>query len=207
MSAPAQKICTAPVQMFPQTPPAAPPRPPPPAPSPLKLKVPLGSVSSSRNTTPASSTQSLRLAPPPSTPTNQHTSSSTAVLCRDHDYCDSGHNQSQDYTNSAKRSPAPRQRPRHKTDSTPKRSPKAPPTGSEQVSEQVSSERLPSATSGQDDQSVGRTGDVGGTATGVTVDGKRLRKPSLKARAALEALQEKVSTTCFLRVYYCVDVA
>ncbi|KAM9360728.1 snRNA-activating protein complex subunit 4 [Symphorus nematophorus] len=183
------------------TPTAAPQRPPPAAvisseaPSSLleqQTTPPPISVNSSPTDTTMSSTQNLDLAPPPSLPTDQNTASSTSsqptLFYNDHDYASS-------YSDSSQQSPAHKQtnRRRPKPDPAPKKPSKAPTTGRKRGRE----EEQPRETSSQDEaESVGRTGDtVGGAgdavSVGLTQEGKRIRKPSMRARALQEAAQQK----------------
>ncbi|XP_076587672.1 snRNA-activating protein complex subunit 4 [Chaetodon auriga] len=211
---PTQQVCTAPDQLAPQSPqwtPAAivssaltkteassllsaqelssPP---------LGLDIPPVSVSSSplsQNATPAHSNRTVSTMQNHSEvlPTIQHTTSSTpAPFHNDHDYTflKFSPTPGQHGSDSLQPSPTPKQqKPKHyKADSSPNKSPKAPPRGRKRARK----EEQPGVTSGQDDQCVDGTGDVvGGTGTGATQEGKRVRKPSQKARALQEATQAK----------------
>lgn len=138
-----------------------------------------------------SSTQNLCLALPPSISTGQHTASSTSSLPvpfhNDHDYTPS-------QPSSAPKQPNPKC---CKSDSAPNKPPKAPFRGRKRGR----GEEQQSVTSSQDDQCVGGTGDaVGGTVTGVIQEGKRIRKPSQRAKALQEATQAKVRSVSVLLV-------
>lgn len=172
---------TAPHAPLPAAPPAA-------VVSSAPLRLPPVSVNSD---TTVSSTQNPSVAPPPSILTNQHAASSTSSMrvgfSSDHDY-------SLRNIDSASGLPSPASS--CISDHNPKKSSKAPLRGRKRARV----EEPLRMTSSQDDQCVDGAGDavggacntLGGASTGVAVEGKRIQKPSQRARTLQEAAQNKV---------------
>ncbi|KAM7390947.1 hypothetical protein PAMP_021674 [Pampus punctatissimus] len=138
---------------------------------PLTLSVPSVSVDS-RTCSQVSLSQNLSVAPPTSVPTNQHAASSTSslpdsFLC-DHDYTVINH-----YSTPIQPSPAPC----------------VPVSASDQPFNAQSRGRK----RGRGEKQQSETGDsMDGASTSVIQDGKRVRKPSQKAKALQEATEAKV---------------
>ncbi|XP_034548051.1 snRNA-activating protein complex subunit 4 [Notolabrus celidotus] len=153
-----------------------------------------------------SSTQNVHVASLLPIPTNQHTASSAALPPSDHTYIslhpppNSGKQsvKSKSPSRSKKSGPAPKK--------TPKAAPSKKRKGASKDDEQ-------NVTSSQDEQSASRTGDAEGvksdaatgevravkvegeTGTGVQQEGKRVRKPSQKAKAFQESNQAEDEST------------
>ncbi|XP_035514091.1 LOW QUALITY PROTEIN: snRNA-activating protein complex subunit 4 [Morone saxatilis] len=194
---PPQPVCTAPVQPVPRTPQWTPP---PAAPAteteahsvqeaPLGLDV--GPVS--LNATPACSDS---LTPPSSLPTNQRTEPSASVLPapfhKEHDYSFLNPAPAPSQSSPAPKQTKPRQR---KSVPAPKKTPRAPASGKKRGRGSSQDERCvgraDGTVGGAGGASVGGAGEasVGGTVTCVIQEGKRVRKPSQRARALQEAAQ------------------
>ncbi|XP_071328505.1 snRNA-activating protein complex subunit 4 isoform X3 [Trachinotus anak] len=171
---PPQQLCPASIQLVPQTP-ASSLTPPHTAPPSLRSNAPPVSVET-QTTIPSSSGRNFILAPPTSL-ANQHSSNSSlhAPLSSDHDY-----------PTPSQRSPAPKPKnPIHCKSDTPLK-------GQRRSRKRGRGEEQDRLTSCQQDQCAGRPGDtVGEARTGAVQEGKRVRKPSQKARELQEATEAK----------------